>query len=168
MPAVGSFNAIAQGSGESERIGRKVTNSSLHINGSLYLSNTVNYGVEVRIVVVKDTQCNGAALVPGSVILPSVNGFRNLEWVSRYQVMADKTYVMNPSITFDGSGINAVVGSQTIRHFAFNFNLSGTTSFDDNNASITDIVDCSYQLIAIANINNSVTLGYNSRFRFFG
>lgn len=165
VPSTGALNAVAQGSGESQRNGRKITNASLHIKGNFSLTTSRAHGVEVRIVVVKDNQTNGAALTPANVMTQGVHGFRNLEWVSRYTVLADKTYVLNPSITHTGTTND---GNAPIRPFSLNVNLSGTTSFDDVNADISDITDCAYQVISCCSAANAAQIQYQSRFRFYG
>lgn len=165
MPATGSFNAVAVGAGESERIGRKISNSSLHIRGNLILSGaTPALSSRCRIVLVKDNQTNGAALVPGNVIVGGIDGFRNLEHVSRFQILFDRTYTLTPAITYDGS---MIITNQPRRSFTINVKTSGDTLYDGPTAGISDITDCSYQLIAISDYL-AITIDYQSRFRYRG
>lgn len=171
-PTVGCLNAIAQGDGESQRIGRKVTNRSVHVKGYITLGNSnTNRGTSgavVRIVLFKDTQTNGAAPTPTDVMTPNnVNAFRNLEYTTRYQVLYDKTFTINPSITHDGTKLD---GNYAKRPFSINCNLSDTTTFDGTTADISDIVDNSYHLIASAFNDGGppVYLVYQSRFRYMG
>lgn len=166
-PATGALNAVAQGNGESQRIGRKITNSSLHIRGILNASSTVANGASCRIVVFKDNQSNGAAPTPSNVMTSGINGFRNLEYVSRFQVLVDKVYNINPSITFNGntSTLNA---SSPNRHIAFNMKISSDTTFDGTTADISDITDGSYHVMVISDAATACNFFYSSRFRYLG
>lgn len=166
-PATGALNAIAQGTGESQRIGRKVSNTSLHIRGILNGYTLSANGVSCRIVVFKDTQSNGAAPLPANVMTAGINGFRNLEYVSRFQVLIDKVYNINPSITFNGN-TNVVNSSSPNRHIAFNVRLPGVTTFDATTASIDNITDVSYHVMVCSDANLSCAFSYSSRFRYTG
>ena len=166
-PAAGALNAVAQGNGESQRIGRAISNASLHIDGTISLL-TQAIGQEIKIIVVKDTQTNGAPLTPGSVMIGNVNSFRNLEWLTRYQVLYSRVFTLNPSITLDAA--NNVIGNNPRRNFSINVKLTGSTTFDGTTADVSDITDCSYHLLACS--TNSAAQGlrvdYLSRFRYYG
>lgn len=165
-PSTGALNAVAQGNSESQRIGRKISNTSLHIRGMLNGS-TNSTGVSCRIVVFKDNQSNGAAPTPANVMTSGINGFRNLEYVSRFQVLVDKVYNINPSISHN-STTGALNSSSPNRHVAFNMNIPSETTFDGTTADISDITDCSYHVMVIADIANACAFSYSSRFRYYG
>lgn len=166
---VGCLNAVAQGAGESERIGRKITNHSLHIRGVISMPPTTALARTVRIIIVKDTQTNGAQLSASSVIAPSgvsknYLGWRNLEHVSRFQVLMDNLFVIQPDIASDGTDLH---GNSPMRNFNLNVKCAGTTLFDDPTAQVSSITDNSYHIIACASAGG-VSLEYNCRFRYMG
>lgn len=90
-----SLNVVAEGNGESERVGRKITISSLHIKGRwANTENTASNTTDnrVRILVYCDKQTNGAAAtVLGVLETANVDSFRNLSDASRFRVLYDKT-----------------------------------------------------------------------------
>lgn len=167
--SIGALNAIAQGTGESERIGRKVSNNSIHIRGQLAISPATPQSRLVRILVVKDSQTNGAPLSPTDVIASSgtafaIHGWRNLETVSRFNVLVDKTFALNPDISFDGTATST---NSMVLPIKFNLKCSGTTLYDDTTANISNITDNSYHVLTCAS-GGGVSFQYNCRFRFTG
>lgn len=171
-PATGALNAVAQGNGESERIGRRITNVSLHIRGWISTNNGDADANIIRVCVVRDTQTNGAALTPPELPFAdnNINSYRNLEWLKRFNVLYDKTFVLNPSITGSGAG-NTVISNSPTRYFTANFNLSGTTDFDGTTANVSDITDNSIHVLAIhypRSGPSTALLEYTSRFRYTG
>ena len=117
----------------------------------------------MRIVVFKDSQTNAAAPLPANVMNAGLNGFRNLEWVKRFQVLYDKTHVISPQAYYNGS---SVMGNAPRRDFRVNVPLSTTTTYDATTADISDITDCSYHIMVISTTNSQIS--YTSRFRYYG
>lgn len=165
MPAVGSFNAVAAGSGESERIGRKITNNSLFIRGVLRENTSGIVCSRTRLVLVKDCQTNGASLTPATIMAGGIDSFRNLEQISRFKVLYDKTFVLTPMISHDGT---TKFTNVPLRSFSINVKLTGDTLYDGPTAGISDITDNSYHLISICSVSTGVTLTYDARFRYTG
>lgn len=114
--------ATTQGSGAQERDGRIQHNLSIHLQGRIRHQSWVSSGDSaanfkqleqhpIRMMLILDTQLNGAALAPGlplvmqgtaigpagtQVALPaavSAYGFRNLENTQRFKVLYDKIIV---------------------------------------------------------------------------
>lgn len=167
-PPTGALNAVAQGDGESQRIGRKYSSASLHIRGTYSLSNpNANNGCTLRVVIFRDTQSNGAAPTPLNVMNAGINGFRNLEYVSRFAVMYDKTFTLNPSIAFNTSTTQEF-SSNPERYFSMNFKLSGDILANGPNADISDIVDTSYHVMICASASAAILFSYSSRYRYRG
>lgn len=108
---------IAEGNGESERVGRKVTVRNIVWRYELGLNTQANSaspaGNEViRVVLYLDKQTNGAtATVAGVFESDDYQSFRNLANSGRFDILMDKTY----SFTFgagagDGSAANDWLG----------------------------------------------------------
>ncbi len=120
------LNHIAQGNGESERIGRKVTVRSLRIKGHYQFPSTATVADQdqrLRIVVYCDKQTNGTvATVPlihslaGTV---NINSFRNLANVSRFNILYDKFYDIRVEAVAASNDANVPM----LR--GFKFNLTG-------------------------------------------
>jgi len=95
-PATGALNAVAQGNGESERIGRRITNVSLHIRGWVSVNNGDADANLIRVCVVRDTQTNGAAADIDDLFDTSIANehafdvFNNLDNKGRFKTLMDK------------------------------------------------------------------------------
>lgn len=176
------LSAVAQGDGESSRDGRKYAVNSVHLQGQVsHLaaeSETVPApDIIVKVALVQDTQTNGTELSAENVFSDAaathdVYGFRNLQFVKRFKVLAHKwiTLPVGQSTTNEG-GINLFANNKVSRKWSMNYkfkepmivNCTGTT------AVVGSIADNSLHLIACANDNSATTtVSYISRCRFTG
>ncbi len=176
-PDTTNLTAVAQGDGESNRDGRKYAMHSIHLKGMVSFPTTESATApvadsSVRLVLVLDTQTNGAQLTAtdvmdggGSVDLLS---FRNLQFTKRFKVLWDKLITVKPQGTNEGA-INLFANSNTQRLFSFNkkfakpipVTMKGTT------ADIANVTDNSIHLIVVGT-DASLNLQYQSRLRFTG
>ncbi len=176
-PATTNLTAIAQGDGESNRDGRKYTIKSLHIKGFLETavqeSQTAPLSdILVRMVLVHDTQTNGAQLTATQVMdaggTDDINSFRNLQFTKRFRVLHDKTHRIMRNNTNEGA-VNLFASAQTEYPFTINKTfkngiqvlMSGTT------ADIANVTDNSLHLIAITT-STAALMNYQCRVRFTG
>ncbi len=96
---------IGQGITESTRIGRKARIRSIGWRGQIKLAAGSGAGPlapeTVRLIIVHDKQCNGAAPAVsgtnGLLVAANYQSFNNLINKGRFNVLSDKTYVINPS-----------------------------------------------------------------------
>lgn len=108
-----TLNAIAQGTTESQRIGRKCTVKSIHTKFNIKISeeagqSTPKDGDILRIILYVDKQCNGqTALVTDILERTNYLSFRNLANSGRFNVLSDKMYTLNVNnlTVFSGSGL---------------------------------------------------------------
>lgn len=170
-PPSGSLCTIAQGDGESERDGKKVTLKTLLV--TVILRTADNVGVEnaIRLLVVKDTQSNGAQLTPSYVLesppqtIDTLSTHRNLQYTTRFNVLYDKIHYLKTTPFYS----TQVSGSSPIKVIKLAFDLNNTVvNYTDTSASISNIMDNSYHLMAVADRNATVTMSYSSRVRFIG
>jgi len=93
-----SLNVIPQGNGQSEREGRKVWLKSIQFRLRITTDPAIAAAPlnMIRIMVVMDTQTNGAAYT-GAQLLQQffVYGYRNIENTQRLKVLYDKVIVLN-------------------------------------------------------------------------
>jgi len=172
--APGCISAIAQGDGESNRDGRKCTLTSIHLRGSVILdprsdTSTSVGGTTVRVLVVQDTQTNGAQLNSEDVILAATNvehSFRNLQFTKRFKILKDQTFAMKYPSASGTSVTNDVNGD--IKNFKWNFKVNIPVIHKANTAVIASITDNSIHVIAFCSQNGVATLNYNARCRFVG
>nr|AJP36358.1 putative capsid protein [Avon-Heathcote Estuary associated circular virus 5] len=97
-----SMNNVPQGTGESQRIGRKCVVKSIYLKFSVnlpQLENEVNMKNpdQVRVILYLDKQANGETTTLGSILEgdPKISSFRNLSNMNRYTILMDKVYDMN-------------------------------------------------------------------------
>ncbi len=94
-----NLTVIAEGNGESQRVGRKVTIKSVHIKGVMTLipaTDAANTSDKVFGMLVQDTQTNGAAFTALDLLDSNVvASFRNLANSSRFKVLYKKTFLFN-------------------------------------------------------------------------
>ncbi len=112
-----SFNLIAQGVTESERIGRKCTLKSIWWKYSIGLPEqdavaTPVLGDCVRQIVFLDKQANGAAAVVTDVLeTAAFNSFRNLANQDRFTILQDKNHdIQYAGLASDGAGVVSQAG----------------------------------------------------------
>lgn len=92
-----SLNLIAQGVTEGTRVGRKCVIRSINWRGAVKLvanaAGTVTNGALLRILIVLDKQCNGAAPAVTDVLeTANYASFNNLANKSRFRTLMDRTY----------------------------------------------------------------------------
>lgn len=107
-----SHNVVPQGTGQTQRVGRKIIVQSLSVRGSMQLPSTSTIGdmdQRLRIVFYVDTQTNGS----NPIIPEMLNGdpvsiftFRELSNLSRIKFIFDETFDM-PVLAMTGGGVSA-------------------------------------------------------------
>lgn len=163
---VNQLSGVAIGDGEFNRDGRKITIKSLHLRGTISSTGADNDGQCVRIILVQDTQTNGAQFTAQQVLaVPStpalaVEAFRNLDYIQRFRILKDKTFVLNVE--------NGSTSPRTIRHLSWNINnLNIQVNHNDSGNTVAGVTDNSFHLICIAQ-RPSTVFNYVCRTRFVG
>lgn len=169
-----SLHKIADGTGQSERLGRKLTVAQVHINGTIVQQGATNNGqntAKIRIMVVLDKQCNGAtATVTGTggpLETADVNSFRNLENSSRFKVLADKTMMMVQTGAAENAGVGYLFG-ESKRGFKINLpRLNIPVEFSGTTGALTEIRSNNIFVMALSDENtNTPQIQYIARIRF--
>lgn len=173
------LHGIDQGDGEQQRDGRQYTIMSISLRGYVLFGNqdaAVVTSDHVRLVLVLDTQTNGAQLTATDVLDNfhgdndlQTNSFRNLEYTKRFRVLKDM--VVRKPVTGVGTSSTAgqVISNACTRYFKMNCNFKkGIKVLCTGTAgTIANMVDNSIHLIAVS-VNSGNTLRYVSRCRFVG
>lgn len=107
-----TVNIIAEGNGESTRVGRKCTIRSIHWRYQVQLpevdaQGTPSPGETLRVMMYVDKQCNGATIANTDLLATADwQSFRNLSNSSRFVVLYDKNHTLNYSgLASDGAGV---------------------------------------------------------------
>ena len=118
-----SFNNIVQGTGQSQRIGRKITIRSLHSRFRFFLNPVsatppdVVQSDTVRLIWYVDKQMNGSpASVSDILASPDYQSDYNLSNKSRFRILKDVTYTLNPT----GITENTTSGTQKTAEMSVN------------------------------------------------
>ncbi len=139
-----TINAIPQGVTEIQRIGRKCTIRSIMWRGKLTLPELELEGnpgtpERVRLIMYLDKQCNGAAATAlGILEAVSVDDYRNLANSGRFNILMDKTIVLNYS-TLSHFAVNSFSMSGVTRNFSFFKKCQIPIEFDSTTGAITEI-----------------------------
>ncbi len=164
-----SFNVIPQGNTESNRIGRKCTIKAIQLRGQVQMATTVTLAQatnRIRVIMYKDKQTNGTAVAAVTEILEtaSVDSFRNLSNSGRFDILMDKTFVLNFTA---GNGTGMAEMAKGFQYFKrcnipIEFDNSATTGViatqRTNNIGLMTVADGTSTPAAL--------VGYNCRLRY--
>lgn len=156
----GSLNLIPQGSGDSERIGRRIVVNSIRWNYRVFIpeevdqpnpSNTSSF----RLILYLDKQCNGTiATRPQIIEDPIYTSFRSMPNIDRYDLLYDKTVALNrTTLTVSAAGFssNAVLYDSFFEK-AVNIRID----FSDPAGALTDITSNNLGVLAFSTSSTGV------------
>lgn len=162
-----SLLEIAAGTGESNRIGRKITVKKISIRGFFKAATataSANTGNRCRIIVYLDKQANGATAAVGDILEDAdINGFRNLTNVGRFYVLYDK--IMNVN-NLAGAG-NGTTDNYGEAHYGFQMHKSCSIpiEYSGTAGAITEFASNNIGVLAIDEESNAA-IQYRWRVRF--
>lgn len=165
-----SLNLIAEGAGESNRIGRKCTVAKIQIRGKFQLPGTTSSLLatdRVRFIVALDKQANGAAATLANYLeTVSFDSYRDLANVGRFQTLFDQSWTITSTA---GAGADGVTDVYVPKNELFS--MSKTCSIPlEFSAGTGVIAELRSNNILIFGITQSgqITTDYQVRIRFFG
>lgn len=137
-----SINKIAQGTQESQRIGRKTTIRSINWRFEAFLptnQDTAAPGFDtIRVLMYLDKQCNGATATTAQILeSDDYQSFNNLANKSRFRTLMDRTYSFNVPA---GSGADATSDwAGNLINDTFFKKVNIPLEFDSTTGAITEI-----------------------------
>lgn len=170
-----------QGTGISDRVGRKIHVTKLKLRGTVGYSvagslSSVSSMPEVRILIVQDLQTNGAQLNGEDVMASSATAavanqiltYQNLANFGRFKVLKDKQLDFKTGIAANNASATTI--SQELSSISFKctlkFRKPVVVHFNSTNGgTVADIVDNSFHVLALGS-NTSCTLAYECRVVF--
>ncbi len=164
-----SLLTIAEGNGEEQRIGRKITLKSVQWKVQLTLATTASAGNTAdtyRLIMYQDKQTNGAAAAVLDILETAVfNSFYNLANEKRFRILCDKTGTINSTA---GSGRGT---TDTLSYAEKSMNLKFYKSLDmpieyDNSATTGVITSIRSSGVGLLFISASGFIGLVSKLRF--
>ncbi len=176
-PATLAISAVGQDDTESTRDGRVYHINSVHVQGRFHRAveeSNANAGQDLiaRIVVVLDTQTNGAQLTATDVMDGSLtddwDGFHNLQQTKRFKVLFDRKVIIPIIQTNEGAAnLFAVSDSSVLFKMNHTFKTPIKVICKGTAATIASVTDNSIHVIGVANAASAL-LSYQSRIRFTG
>ncbi len=163
-----SLITIPEGLGESERIGRKLTVVSLHMNWDILLPFTASQtqtSDAVRIIVYLDKQTNGAQ--PAILDLLEVadwQSFRNISNSGRFQFLMDRMVSVNASAGSGRGTTDTLAFGEQEKHFRWNKKVNIPIIYDDS-VSTGAITSVCCNNIGILTISKGGFAAFGSRIR---
>ncbi len=169
----GSIALIGQGTGESLRIGRKLTIKSIlwkwNLKRIAFAGSTAPPGETVRMILYQDTQTNGATATT-ALILQSDNyqSFKNLENGARFRILYDKTITLNDLSGAGDGAVNDFPGVVRNGTFYKNCNIVMEFKGTDTPAIITNVRTNNLGILLISEQGGIADLDSQIRLRFTG
>ncbi len=129
-----SVLTIAQGTTESQRIGRKVIVKAIHWRWNLLLSvasNSANVDETIRLILYQDKQTNGAtAAITDILESDNFQSFNQLANKSRFRTLMDRTYTLNAQVGA-GDGTTNTFGNFQVNDSIF-LNMNIPIEYDNS------------------------------------
>ncbi len=176
--SVDTISAVAQGIGESQRVGRAYRIHSISIRGFMTIAAAESATAPVddticRIALVLDKQTNAAQLsapnVYSAAASSDVNSFRNMQFIDQFDVLKTVTRTMKPGQTNEGAA--NLFSNGTIRSTPWsmhvNFNPPIKVVCPGTTGVVASVADNSFHVIGTAT-SAQATLTYTSRVRYSG
>ncbi len=149
-----SRNLIPQGTGESERIGRKATLVSLHYRYSFRLPAVAGAATQpdetMRIIIYIDKQTNGGnATVTDLLETANIRSFRNLSNTGRFSILMDKMHSLkhsglggpDPTAVQNGGTFNFTWSKKCELPLEFSSTMGALAELKTNNVGVLLISD---------------------------
>lgn len=158
-----TINTIEQGVDENERLGRKVTITSIHWNyvASVPRRDDVPAGPKidgavVRVMLYLDKQCNGTTASVSNILKDTdYLSHRELSQEGRFEILYEKVHVVKrPNLTQAGNN-NKYSSSICYEHVSWMMNCFIPIEFDDSkDPGITRVMSNNIGVLAIAHSSN--------------
>ncbi len=163
-----SINLIAQGTTESQRIGRKCTIRSINwrfrLNKSTVTAATATAEI-IRVILYLDKQCNGATAAVADILeTDDFQSFNNLANKSRFRTLMDRTYVMEAQAG-GGDGTTEDYGETIISDDLFK-KVNIPVEFSATTGAITEIRSNNIGVLIISETGGLASFASKIRLRF--
>ncbi len=161
-----SLVLIAQGTSESERIGRRITIRQINLRYSTSkngVATSATTSDTARVIIYVDKQCNGATAIVTDVLEDTTfQSFYNLSNSSRFRFLVDKTYDLNCS---SGGGTTVFSFGENVVNDTYSIVCRIPIEYTGTTTAITEIRSNN---VGIITISENATSAFNgvARIRF--
>ncbi len=164
----GTLLVIAAGTGESERVGRKVTVRKIGFRytiGKLFATTSTATSTSVRVIVYHDKQANKATAALADIVEDDTfYTFNNLTNSGRFRTLMDRTHDL-ASTCGGGDGTTEDYGENISSHTWFK-ECNIPVEYTSTTGAIGEITSNNICVMAFSSENANVRLDGNFRFRF--
>lgn len=154
---------IAVGTGQSERIGRKIVVQKVQLKYSIFLPSTATFaqaGQQLRVILYVDKQTNGAAATSTQILASAlVRSYRKLDNIGRFTILMDKLHTIN------GTGGTATTCVEQFRNYSFFKNVNIPIEYDQSVSTTGDIAELRSNNIGILLVSGSGQLDIDTSVR---
>jgi len=166
-------NLVGRGNGPTQRIGRSFTIRSIQMRYQIIKPSGLDKAT-FRILVILDRQTNGLGFLGSAIIVggsafddTTWRGYRNLENISRFEILWDKTIDLN---AYSHDNALTTIAPTTISGTYFKkVNIKVEMSGTGETATLTDIKDNSIHVRACSSEqSDTIQFKYTFRIRFTG
>ncbi len=158
-----TINIIAQGTGESQRIGRKLTIRKILWRYSVKLPTTIdpnNTADTVRVILYQDKQTNGVTATILQILeTADWQSFRNLAESGRFKILVDNTHPMK---SFSGGGATATSFGEDVLSRQIYLNVNIPIEYNGVTGALTEVRSNN---LGVLLITESGVAGFFSKFR---
>jgi len=178
--ANGLVAGITQGTGEQDRIGRKIILKSVYIRGHFYMDPLYQVTSPppqmVRIMLIEDRQCNGANATQGELFeaLPGathlLNSMNNLANKNRFKTHMDKVVTLNYDTTYINNAETHYYAQAKYRTFKLYKKMNLPIEFSGTGVSTIANIQSNNLFIWIQTASSATNITFDSvsRVRFVG
>jgi len=175
------LNAVAQGAGNSQRVGLKYAIYSLEVTGCVNIGQQADQtasdsAVPTFVACVWDKQTNGAQLNsedvytnPAGVFSSLPSPLRNMSYSKRFKVLRTFQHVLKPpTLAYDGTNMEQG-GDLAQFHWMINFPKPVIVECKGTSNTVADIVNHSFHVIGVAGTESpspTAEIQYNARIRY--
>lgn len=169
-----SIHHIAQGTGESERVGRRIILTKILLRYTFSLKSIQNQGPgatsggdTVRIVVYWDKQANGATATGAQLFVDTdeLNTYRNMANNRRFKILMDRFVSLNPQSISENTD-NLFSAQRNIAHGQWFKSCRIPIEFSSTTGAMAEIASNNIGIMAIAEQNQRSELKYYFRCRY--
>lgn len=162
-----SLCLIPQGAEEDQRIGRKCVITKILLRGYTFQKAITNTATMLRMLLILDTQCNGAYPAATDVLegTPTVIDFNKLANSMRFRVLRD-WFMPLPTDGAFALSTDVVNYGRRFTKFKYNKKCKIPLEFNGATGAITELRSNNLILMAIAVNNDTYTFSIKTRLRF--
>lgn len=173
------LNGVAQGAGNSQRVGMKYAIHSIQINGAFFVDSEINQtaadaALQASASLVWDKQTNAAQLNSEDVFNNTSgiataqacqNGMRNMSFTKRFKVLKTAKCVLKPpTLSWDGTNMEQGGDANEFQWFV-EFKRPVIVECSGTGATVASIMNHSFHMIGHAT-STQAQLVYTSRIRY--